>query len=435
VKAKQNIPIAKLCVYTSTGFSEGFKMISSRFGMASGCFGRGYERVPLGYLCRILLLILALWSFPGLTRAQDQGQSPSPKGQTEPPAAAGGPQSDVGPYAVPKKKDEPPPPPPEKPKKIEGMPDYSIRVDVPLVEVPVMVTTKDGQFISNLTKENFRISEDGTAQTISSFTISDAPITAVLLVEFAAGDYYFMRDILVGSYSFANTLKKEDWLAVISYDMKSYILADFTQNKQEVYGALNQLRVPGFSETNEFDALYDTLDRVDRIEGHKYIILITSGIDTFSRINLDQITKKIKNTKDVTIFPISAGGAERIYWEAQGRAAPHGPITGNPVTTMDYLQADNELNTFARLTGGRAYFPRFEAEFGEIFRDIGGDIRHQYSIAYHPTNPKLDGTYRKLKVEVMAPDGGPLKFKDQKGKDVKVQVIAREGYTAKHTVD
>jgi VWFA-related protein len=411
-------------------------MISNRFWQACERFGLDFDRIPLKYVCRMLLLILALGGFSGLTPAQDQGASQPGKGQAEPPADAGGPQGDVGPYAVPKKKDEPPPPPPtEKPKKIEGMPDYSIHVDVPVVEVPVMVTTKDGQFISSLTKENFRIFEDGTAQTISGFTISDAPITAVLLVEFAAGDYYFMRDILVGSYTFANTLKKDDWLAVISYDMKPYILADFTQNKQEVYGALNQLRVPGFSETNEFDALYDTLDRVDRIPGHKYIILITSGIDTFSRINLDQITKKIKNTKDITIFPISAGGAARIYADASGGSLPHGPITGNPVQRIDYLQADNELNTFARLTGGRAYFPRFEAEFSEIFRDIGGDIRHQYSIAYHPTNPKLDGTYRKLKVEVMAPDGGPLKFKDQKGKDLKIQIIAREGYTAKHTVD
>jgi VWFA-related protein len=411
-------------------------MISNRFWQACERFGLDFDRIPLKYVCRMLLLILALGGFSGLTPAQDQGASQPGKGQAEPPADAGGPQGDVGPYAVPKKKDEPPPPPPtEKPKKIEGMPDYSIHVDVPVVEVPVMVTTKDGQFISSLKKENFRISEDGTPQTISNFTISDAPITAVMLVEFASGDYYFIQDIWQASYSFANTLKKDDWLAVISYDMKSYILADFTQNKQEVYGALSQLRVPGFSETNEFDALYDVLDRVDRIQGHKYIILITSGIDTFSRINLDQITKKIKNTKDVTIFPISVGAYARIMFEGQGRAAPHGPITGNPVQITDYLQADNELNTFARLTGGRAYFPRFPAEFPEIFRDIGGDIRHQYSIAYHPTNPKLDGTYRKLKVEVMAPDGGPLKFKDQKGKDVKVQVIAREGYTAKHTVD
>jgi hypothetical protein len=108
---------------------------------------------------------------------------------------------------------------------------------------------------------------------------------------------------------------------------------------------------------------------------------------------------------------------------------------GIPVGQMDYLQADNEMNTFARLTGGRAYFPRFQAEFPEIFHEIGGNIRNQYSIAYHPTNPQLDGSYRKLKVEVVAPEGGPLKIKDQKGKDLKYLVIAREGYTAKHTVD
>ena len=106
-----------------------------------------------------------------------------------------------------------------------------------------------------------------------------------------------------------------------------------------------------------------------------------------------------------------------------------------PVGNMDYLQADNEMKTFASLTGGRAYFPRFEGELPEIFHEIGADIRNQYSITYHPTNAKLDGTYRKLKVELQAPDGGPLKVRDQKGKDVKYIVYAREGYTAKHTVE
>jgi VWFA-related protein len=409
-------------------------MISTPLEHSCTRFRWDFGRIPRGQLWRISLLILVLGSFAGVTVAQDQGSSAPAKGQTEPPDAAGGPQSDVGPYAIPKKKDEPPPPPPpERPKKIEGMPDYSIHVDVPVVEVPVMVTTKDGQFISNLKQDNFRISEDGTPQKISNFTISEAPITAVLLVEFAAGDYYFMGDILHASYSFVSTLKKDDWLAVISYDMRDYILADFTQDKQQAYGALNQLRIPGFTETNLFDALYDTLDRVDRIEGHKYIILVTTGVDTFSKLNLDQITKKIKSTKDVTIFPVSVGWQVREYFEARGGSAPHG--AGIPVDQMTYLQADNEMNTFARLTGGRAYFPRFQAEFPEIFHQIGGDIRNQYSIAYHPTNPKLDGTYRKLKVDVVAPDGGQLKIKDQKGKDLKYMVIAREGYTAKHTVE
>jgi hypothetical protein len=93
------------------------------------------------------------------------------------------------------------------------------------------------------------------------------------------------------------------------------------------------------------------------------------------------------------------------------------------------------MRTFAAMTGGRAYFPRFQAEYAEIFHDVGDDIRHEYSLAYSPSNTKLDGTYRKLKVQVVAADGGPLKVKDQKGKDVKIDVVSRDGYTAKHTVD
>ena len=144
------------------------------------------------------------------------------------------------------------------------MPDYSIRVDVPLVNLDVMVTTKDGQTIPNLKKENFRISEDGTPQTIANFGTSDAPITAALLVEFASANWRMTIDALNASYAFANILKKNDWIAVISYDMKPQVVTDFTQDKEAVYGALDQLRIPGFSETNLFDALYDTLDRLDR---------------------------------------------------------------------------------------------------------------------------------------------------------------------------
>lgn len=383
----------------------------------------------------IALFIATLCASPLWGQTQGQQQPPSgqqnPNAQTPPPEA-GGPAGEVGPYAVPKKKEEPPPPPPEKPKKIEGMPDYSIAVDVPLVNVDVSVISKDGQFIPGLKKENFKVLEDGVPQQISNFAQSEAPITAVLLVEFASTNYYFLYDALNASYNFAGSLKKEDWVAVEYYDMKPHILVDFTQDKRAIMGALNQLRIPTFSETNLFDALYDTLDRLDRVEGRKYVILISSGVDTFSKLNLDQILKKVKTTHNITIYPVSIGRAVREYYEAHGATLPHGLA---PISQIDYYQADNEMSTFARLTGGRAYFPRFEGELPEIFHDIAGDIRNQYTIAYHPTNTKLDGTYRKLKVELVAPDGGPLKIKDQKHKDVKVQVVAREGYTAKHTVE
>jgi VWFA-related protein len=395
---------------------------------------------PLHFINWMLVMAVSLTLFFVVTSAsaQDQSQTQNPpqtddnaKPKQDAPPEAGGPGGDIGPYAIPKKNAEepPPPPPPTTPKKVEGMPDYSIHVNAPLVNVDVLVTTKSGEFVPGLKKDNFRLFEDGAAQTINTFNISKAPITAVLLVEFASTRYSFMLDALQASYAFANTLQKDDWIAVAYYDIQPHILVDFTQDKKAVYGALNQLRIPGFSETNLFDALYDTLDRLDRIEGKKYVILITTGYDSFSKLTLDKITKKVKDTKDVTIFPISVGQILRIMGGGGNRGA------GIHASEMDYLQADNEMRTFAALTGGRAYFPRFQAEYGEDFRDIGNDIRNQYSITYRPTNDKLDGTYRKLKVQVVAPDGGPLKVKDQKGKDQKIDVVSRDGYTARHSVD
>jgi VWFA-related protein len=400
----------------------------------------GQNLTPSASRKHLILLAFGLLLMAGVTltapaQAQDTSQQPpaNPNKQDAPPEA-GGPQNDIGPYVIPKKKEEPPPPAPEKPKKIENMPNYSISVQVPLVNLDVLVTTKDGQTIPGLKADNFKIMEDGAPQKIATFNQSEAPITAVLLVEFASTTYGFMVEALNASYAFANTLKKDDWVAVISYDMKPQILADFTQDKRAVYAALNQLRIPGFAETNLFDAVFDTLDRIDRIEGKKYIILVTTGVDTFSKLTLDQILKKIKSTKDVTIYPISVGFAVREYCEVHHCTGSTRGM-GIPVSNMDYLQADNEMNTFARLTGGRAYFPRFQGELPGLFGEIGADIRNQYSITYHPTNTKLDGTYRKLKVELQAPDGGPLQVHDQKGKNVKYIVYAREGYTAKQTVE
>src|SRR4051794_14207254 len=191
---------------------------------------------------------------PGGFAQQDQTNQPAAapqqnSNQQEAPPEAGGPKGDSGPYAMPKKGEEPPPPPPpEKPKKVEGMPDYSIHVDVPLVTVPVMVTTKNGQFIPNLKKENFRILEDGAPQTISDFKVEEAPITAVMLIEFANTWWPIEYEAIKGSYIFASTLKKDDWVAAISYDMHPDILVDFTQDKNALMAGLNQLRIPGFSE-------------------------------------------------------------------------------------------------------------------------------------------------------------------------------------------
>ena len=190
-----------------------------------------------------MVVIAAFAVILGLPAWAQQVPSPPPAGKpTQPaPAEAGGPEGDIGPMAVPKKGEAPPEPKPQPPKKIEGMPEYSLKVDTALVQVPVLVTTKDGQFIPGLKEGNFRVLEDGVPQRITKFEVSQAPITAVLLVEFAARSYSFMYDALNASYAFAQSLKPEDWVAVVAFDMKPFIVTDFTQDKQKIFGALNTL--------------------------------------------------------------------------------------------------------------------------------------------------------------------------------------------------
>jgi VWFA-related protein len=364
--------------------------------------------------------------------AQTSSQSQQTQGsQQQAPPEAGGPQGDIGPIAVPKKTPEEEKPVERAPKvkNPEEIGTFSLKVDVPLVNLPISVVTGNGQFIPGLKEDNFKVLEDGVPQKIDTFAQQgDKPITAVLLIEFAANNYYFMMDALNAAYSFTGQMKKEDWIAVESYDMKTHLLVDFTQDKNQVMGALGQLRIPGFSETNLFDALYDTVDRLEGIEGQKYIVLICDGIDTFSKLNYDKVLKKIQGSKNITIFCVGTGQAFRLYAESRGGMGP--------IRNLDFLQADNQLNTFAKMTGGRAYFPRFTAEFPEDFADIASDIRNQYVISYRPSNNKQDGSWRKLKVELVDPQNGqPLIVQDQHRKKLKYQVIARDGYKAKNEVE
>jgi VWFA-related protein len=389
-----------------------------------------------------LILIAGLWLSMPVAQAQNgqEQATPTPTPKANAPAEAGGPQGDIGPIAVPKKKDEPPPKDdaPKTPKKVEGLDNFSMRVASQLVTVDVGVLSKDGAFIPGLKKEYFRVLEDNVPQTITSFTQIQAPITAVMLVEFSNNQYFysFQIDSIKSAYVFAQTLKKDDWIAMISYDLKAHILEDFTQDKRAIMGAVGSLQ-PGMAmsqETNLFDSLYDTIDRLENIEGRKYIILISSGRDSFSKHTLDQTLKKVQASKDIAIYTVSTGKALLNYADSHGLMQYLCQITDFSCRTT-FLQADNQMKTFAKLTGGRSFEPVFDGQLREIFGDIGQTIRNQYAISYHPTNHAQDGSFRKIKVELVDETGHPLKMKDEKGKDVKYQIVAREGYKAKQQVE
>src|SRR5579864_4275647 len=189
------------------------------------------------------LLATACSVFPSFARnsqnsSQNQQNQQSQNGQQQQaPPEAGGPTGDVGPIAVPKKKpeDEKPPERAPKAKNPEEIGTFSLKVDVPLVNLPISVVTGNGQFIPGLKQDNFRILEDGIPQKIDTFSQqADRPITAVLLVEFAAHNYYFNMDALNAAYSFTGQIKKDDLIAVEANDMRPHSLVDFTHDKNQV---------------------------------------------------------------------------------------------------------------------------------------------------------------------------------------------------------
>ena len=299
---------------------------------------------------------------------------------------------------------------------------FSISVTVPVVTVDAVVTDDNGNYLTALKKENFRITEDGVAQAITNFALTDAPITIVLLLEFSKLGYQvFAYNARNWSAAFLNNLKPNDWVALETFNMRSNVEVDFTHNRDEVMRGLYQLVFPPFSESNLFDAVSDVLDRMRDVKGRKAVLLLASGMDTFSKMNFDQVMRRIRET-DATIFTVGVG--ERLFIQADARG------NMDPVGELNYLQAQNQLKAFATMTGGRAWLPRFDGEIPSIMQEVAASLRNQYSLAYTPSNATLDGKYRKIKVELVAPDGGPLTVTNQKGKKVKFQVYARQGYTA-----
>jgi VWFA-related protein len=361
--------------------------------------------------------------------AQQQPGSPS----ANPPAnPQEGPTTDNGTIILKKKKeaDEPPAPvaPPEPKVKNPNNETYSIRVDVPIVNLDVnVILDKTHQFVPGLKAGNFQVLEDGVPQQVTSVRTAQTPITAVMLLEFAANSYYFIQDMQNASYSFFRSLRPDDYIAVVTYDLRTHILTDFTNDKNLVGQAIQSLVIPGFSDTNLFDALYETLDRVSRIEGRKYIILIGTGRDTFSKLTLDKILAKVKATPNVTIFTIGTGALVRELVDARGGMGG--------IQRLDYLQAENQMKTFAQMTGGLSFNPMFQGALPDVFAQINESIRNEYILTYRPTNNRNDGTYRKVKVSLVDNEGHPLQMQDEKHKPLKYSVIARDGYRAKQQVE
>ena len=301
----------------------------------------------------------------------------------------------------------------------------TIAVQVPVVTVDVIATTQHGDLLTGLKKENFRVLEDGQPQPISSVGPSDAPITMVVLMEFSSRGLYqwFAYEAKYWAEALFPNLNAKDWVALVTFDMRTHIDVDFTQNKDEVRQAVYNLYFPGFSESNVFDAILEMSDRLKDVKGKKCILVLATGVDTFSKHTLDQTLKQLRGT-DVPIFAVGLDKPYVNWMQLNGLMGVGG------MRELNYIQAENQLKTFSQMTGGFSWFPQFDGEIPGIFRQVAEYLRHQYTITYTPTNTAADGKFRKIKVELTAPDGSPLTVTDQKGKKQKWVVYAKEGYTA-----
>jgi len=366
------------------------------------------NQLPLVFLTAGVVGMLLLASFPPKWFAQ--AQPPSPAGQEQGP----GPQPDVGETVLVPKKTQPAPVQPEKkPEKINPNEVYTLSTTTSLVNVDVMVVDNNGSPLQNLEKKNFQVFDDGVPQAVTNFGTGEAPMTVCMLIEFASRWWPFLYQALTYSYNFLNVIHPKDWIAVVSFDLKPQIITDFTQDRSEVRGGLDQLRIPGFSEYCLYDALAFVLDRMKEVHGRKAVVAVVSGMDSFSKLTYDQCLKIVR-ASDTPIYPISI--LEYITIR-----------THDNITT---LQAQNALKTIASYSGGQAYFPRFDQELPSDYQQIAEQLRMQYSLGFVPTNATKDGRFHKLKVDLVDEQGNPLMVFNEKGKKVKYHIVARDGYYA-----
>jgi VWFA-related protein len=322
----------------------------------------------------------------------------------------------------------------QKETKVEkSIPAPAINISTEIVNVEAVVyNKKTGGILQGLKKEHFEIYEDGVKQEIENFATPEAPVTMVLLLEYSklvdllgspTGGYfeYGRVEILRPAYEFVNRfVQPKDFISIVAYDIRPTPLVDFTDDKGKLMQAVNLLirNNPAFSESNLFDSLKFVLrggvgDSVvledSKTEKTEYaglyevnsrtaILLVASGLDTFSKINYDEARKVVENS-GVPIYVIGTGNLFLKKYDQYLDPGRGLEIYGIP-DRMTLLQAQNQLKTFSDSTGGK-YFPvTFPGEIPSVLQSIQALVRNQYSLGYTPTNTRKDGKRRKIQVKV-----------------------------------
>jgi Ca-activated chloride channel family protein len=296
-----------------------------------------------------------------------------------------------------------------------------------VVTLKLRVEDPNGYFLPNIRRENFAVYEDRVRQNNVNVEVEHAPVTIALLLELG-GRYHELNKALamevaqIGRQAL-DVIGPQDKVAAFKYDSNLTPLADFNEGRDRLDKVFDNLSVPATSEANLYDALLATLDRMRGVEGRKAIILISTGVDTFSKATYEDALRAVRESV-IPIYTISLG--EFIQLEAH----LYGPEA--PFAHIDWNGAENRLDTLARSSGGRAYAPQTGVEVPGIYDDIMENLRVRYVITYMSSNPTTSGPPRKIRVELIDPKTGqPLKFRDSSGKPVTARIFVQETYSPK----
>ena len=291
-----------------------------------------------------------------------------------------------------------------------------------IVTMKLMVDDPNGYFRPNIRRENFAVYEDGVRQKNVTVEVDHAPVSVALLVEFG-GRYHELtkilgEDVATAGRQLLDVLEHDDKIATFKYDANVETLVDFNQSHDVLDSVFNRLTTPGFSEANFYDALLGTLDRMKNVPGRKAIIVISSGIDTFSKTTYREVLQAAR----VSSTPIYSIGLGRLM---QQEAFIYGDKA--PFARIDWSGAERQLAELAKVSGGRAYILDSKVEIPAIYDDIMENLRLRYVISYVSSKPAAPGLPCKLRVELIdSKTGKPLTVLDSNGKPIAARVFVQE---------
>lgn len=274
-----------------------------------------------------------------------------------------------------------------------------VKVETNLVSIPVSVFDRNGLYIPNLQKTDFKIFEDGKEQEIAHFGTSDKPFTVVLLLDTSLSTEYKIEEIRSAAKSFVELLKPQDVVMVIEFDGNTHVLTEATGDRQKIYKAIDKADF-GYG-TSLYDSVQFSLrKRLSLVEGRKAIVLFTDGVDTTSlKADYDSTVIEAEES-EAMIFP--------IYYNTffNNRGGFGYPQPGQRGTTPEeYALGKKYLEDLAEATGGRVFRP--ESTPGGLtraFEGIAEELRRQYNIGYYPQKEGKQGERRQIKVRVNRPN-------------------------------